>query len=1237
MILRRTENPFCMQQRAGTRPALPCVRHARAPARAAPRAAARRAGAAAAQPGQVQLGGACYVDMADQLAARVAGAAAGREGKYIVGVAGAPGSGKSTLAQLLCRRVNELLAEQRGAAAPPPAAPLCAVVPMDGFHYYRRQLDAMPDPQEAHARRGAHWTFDAAAFVACVRRIRDEGSALVPSFDHGVGDPVENDIRVETGTRVVIVEGNYLYLEEEPWRQLRPLFDEAVFVDCPVDVAMRRVFERQARWWFVALGLAPEVSQGRIAGNDRPNAELVAATAGAACVLVPSVVPLCGGGGGGSGGDGFGSRSSGSATKGALGRGLSHTVGAPLSEWAAWEEDGAAADGGGGAAAAAAGTDAPESAAVQFELLEKLHGFQQQLALVSNEPLLGLPEAAELVAAHFGAAAAAIWVFTETDAGPAASLLASHGAAAGALAAAPAARRGDAEEMVGRATHSSLLQESAWRRQGSPAALPRCLRRLLEPAGLASFLYVPVGPAPAPLGALLIASRDPGAFADEWLQVRLQAAAMGLLHLVREPQVAAMGRLLADLDAAPDAPALVATLLEGAATFMLGATGTCMAARLALIHGAPRGGAPGALLAELPPAALGGAAAWRALKGPRGGAPGAAAAATAAAAAALLVSPLDVEGTLLASAVALAEARFITDCSKYIQAIPSAARDVFSRTPWPLGALVVVPLIGPGGTALGGLYFTVDAAYRFQDIRDTLLGFVRGVSGLLHARLAGPRRWEAAAALLAAPRGPSLEPTCSGLRFDTASMVKALQQEIRRDRGRPSVAGLVQELAVGEVVGHGAFGVVHRGFWNKAAAAIKIMTPREDEQGAISDAIEMAVLSSVQHPNIVAVYACLTDMVEVPEADVELYVGSCAAGSSNGTSGPLSRCTSGVSASASASGIASSLDAAPGAGPCGRFRRLQPDEEPGVGQEACSVLVMEYCDRGTLRDVIASGALAAPGGGAGGAGAAAALEVLLDVAYAVQYLHSMGLVHGNIKMDNVLMKSDAARRLQLAPKLADFGLTKILGDACQAPNVTVGGTLTHLAPELLEAGGAVTTAVDAYAFGVVMWELWTGLKAYAGLPSDVIAQGVLRHGLRPSFPPAAPPAYVALASACWAPKAGARPAFYDIAARLEAILGDCAPPEALHGPAPPAAARGGGGAAAALPRGEDVPDTGSAALAAAGNLRRRARPARRRRGAARRGAREGVDRGGGGRGGGSGGGGGGGGGGGAAGPLGSLL
>lgn len=47
-----------------------------------------------------------------------------------------------------------------------------------GFHLYKRQLDAMPNRDEAYARRGAHWTFDAERFVQAVRTLKQQGAAV---------------------------------------------------------------------------------------------------------------------------------------------------------------------------------------------------------------------------------------------------------------------------------------------------------------------------------------------------------------------------------------------------------------------------------------------------------------------------------------------------------------------------------------------------------------------------------------------------------------------------------------------------------------------------------------------------------------------------------------------------------------------------------------------------------------------------------------------------------------------------------------------------------------------------------------------------------------------------------------------------------------------------------------------------------------------------------------------------
>lgn len=175
--------------------------------------------------------------------------------QFWIGLAGGPGSGKSTLAQALKARLGKLL----------------TIIPLDGYHYYRRELDAMEDPEEAHTRRGAPFTFNASRFVNDLIEARSTGEGVFPSFDHTVGDPVEASIQLNKGRQIVLVEGNYVLLDTEPWCQLRDsVFDETWFLDVPVPECNRRVCIRH-----VKTGLTEEQAKLRVATNDSINAELI--------------------------------------------------------------------------------------------------------------------------------------------------------------------------------------------------------------------------------------------------------------------------------------------------------------------------------------------------------------------------------------------------------------------------------------------------------------------------------------------------------------------------------------------------------------------------------------------------------------------------------------------------------------------------------------------------------------------------------------------------------------------------------------------------------------------------------------------------------------------------------------------------------------------------------------------------------------------------------------------------
>ncbi|KAM7521662.1 hypothetical protein LguiA_011564 [Lonicera macranthoides] len=193
--------------------------------------------------------------------------------KYLVGLAGPPGAGKSTVAYEVARRVNKLWPLKScsfDSQVDPPG--VATVLPMDGFHLYCHQLDAMQDPKEAHARRGAPWTFNPELLLTCLKNLRSQGSVYAPSFDHGVGDPVEDDIFVNLQHKVVIVEGNYLLLEEGYWKEISSIFDEKWFIDIDIDRAMQRVLKRH-----ISTGKTPDTAKWRakLINKSKKNADLV--------------------------------------------------------------------------------------------------------------------------------------------------------------------------------------------------------------------------------------------------------------------------------------------------------------------------------------------------------------------------------------------------------------------------------------------------------------------------------------------------------------------------------------------------------------------------------------------------------------------------------------------------------------------------------------------------------------------------------------------------------------------------------------------------------------------------------------------------------------------------------------------------------------------------------------------------------------------------------------------------
>lgn len=196
-------------------------------------------------------------------------------------------------------------------------------------------------------------------------------------------------------------------------------------------------------------------------------------------------------------------------------------------------------------------------------------------------------------------------------------------------------------------------------------------------------------------------------------------------------------------------------------------------------------------------------------------------------------------------------------------------------------------------------------------------------------------------------------------------------------------------------------------------------------------------------------------------------------------------------------------------------------------------IVQHLCNKGSLYDAIEKGWLRQSISLSSPPSLSSVVNTALEIASAMAYLHSQGILHGDLNGNNVLLSRHDANDRGFVALVNDFGLARLI-ETANIHTKTI-GTVTHMSPELLRHG-MMSKASDVYAFGVLLWEMWNSKRAWAGMHMGQIiySMTIKKNGL--ALPEDAPKELRRVMEACLEEDPSLRLSFNEIVSSLRGLL-----------------------------------------------------------------------------------------------------